>query len=98
MSSKKFFEKKFDICGKLCDVMGMNETTITTADLIEAKVYKNEKVYELAKQLLEISSDMRAIISTAKVLPSQSVSSDLLSHWMQSIDSQIQETLRAEVL
>ena len=32
MSSKKFFEKKFDFCQKLCDVIGMIKITINEID------------------------------------------------------------------
>ena len=75
----------------------MTKTKITTCDLIEAKVYENEKVYELAKQLVDISSEVRAISQAAQKLTFR-VSTETLCDWMKEIDDQIQATLKKEVL
>ncbi len=75
----------------------MTKSNITTLDLINAKVYKDEKVYELAKQLVAISSEVRVISSAAQKL-SFRVSTETLCGWMKEIDDQIQATLKAKVL
>ena len=73
----------------------MKAKNISAVDLINARVYNNDKLYKLALNLTNIASDIQSISNVAKKpeYKNESFSADLIAEWMDEIQERIQTQL-----
>lgn len=69
---------------------------ISANDLIDAKVYNNDKLYKLSLKLTHVASEIQSISNVAKnpEFKDKSFSAKLIADWMDKIQDQIQTQLK----
>ena len=78
----------------------MENRNIDATDLINARIYKNEDLYQLSLELINISSSIQSISNVAKYpeYKDGNFSSELVAKWMDDIQVKIQKELGEIVL
>ena len=78
----------------------MENKNIDATDLINARVYRNEDLYQLSLELVNISSSIQSISNVAKYpeYKDGNFSAELVAEWVDEIQVKIQKALGEVVI